>query len=221
MKLHHTESPCSRKLIHLSVAAIASLSLLLEGCASPWQTAGAAVGVTALLAQAPSTEVEQIYYLGVFDPREQVAPMIYRVRVHGQASVISLAKFASGWVPAQVADSLSSQIQYNDNGTLSVLKQDEQLKGAALQAGRRLVLFGPEGFREAPRDQRLVIIMGTNPSKYFDTVSKVLGNTAPASPAQTTDTNLTHQILSGLVDTEGQKGQIAQLLTDLTDTTSN
>jgi hypothetical protein len=202
----------------LGAASLACALLAAGGCASPWQTAGAAVGVTAAGAQAPSTEIEQIYYLGVFDPREQVPPMIYRVRVHGQASFISLARFASGWVPAQVADSLSSQIQYGDNGTLQVMKQDDQLKSSALQAGRRLVLFGPEGFREAPRDQRLVIIMGTDPSKYFAAVNKVLSKTTTNSTTQP-DPNLSAKILAGLVDSEGQTAMIGQLLKDLDQST--
>ncbi len=198
----------------LLLAFAATLPALLTGCASNLHTATLAGAATALLAQAPTTELEQIYYLGVFDPREQVPPMIYRVRVHGQASLISLCKFASGWVPAQVADSLSSQIQYGDNGNLQLVKQDDSLKASALQAGRRLVLFGPEGFREAPRDQRLVIVMSGDPSKYFAAVSQVLGKTSTTPPAQS-DSALARQILTGLMDAEGQKSQLDQLLKDL------
>ena len=38
---------------------------------------------------------------------EQVPPSVYRVRVKGQASFLSATKFASGWVPADLVDSLS------------------------------------------------------------------------------------------------------------------
>jgi hypothetical protein len=33
--------------------------------------------------------------------------------MHGQASFISFAKFASGWVPAGLVDSLGSNISFN------------------------------------------------------------------------------------------------------------
>jgi len=98
------------------------------------------------------------------------------------------------------------------------MKQDDQLKSSALQAGRRLVLFGPEGFREAPRDQRLVIIMGTDPSKYFAAVNKVLSKTTTNSTTQP-DPNLSAKILAGLVDSEGQTAMIGQLLKDLDQST--
>lgn len=53
------------------------------------------MGTTLLGARTPANEIEQIYYLGVFDPQEQLEPMVYRVRVHGQASPISGMKFGS------------------------------------------------------------------------------------------------------------------------------
>src|SRR5437879_5604100 len=78
-------------------------SLWLSGCASPAGTyALGAVGATVLGAQSPNNEIEVIYYLGVFDPQDQLPPTVYRVRVHGQASFISLTKFASGWVRAEL-----------------------------------------------------------------------------------------------------------------------
>ncbi|HYE33628.1 MAG TPA: hypothetical protein VEH27_19570, partial [Methylomirabilota bacterium] len=49
---------------------------------------------------------------------------------------------------------------------------------AKLNPGRRLVLFGPEGFREAPRDHRLVIVMGADPSGYFEAIDSALGDMA-------------------------------------------
>lgn len=55
----------------------------------------------------------------------------------------------------------------SDDGTLS-----------ELTGNRRLVLFGPEGFREAPKDHRLVIVMGMSPEDYFQAIDQALGNFA-------------------------------------------
>ena len=81
----------------ISTALVGTLAL--TGCNN--LTPGAEVALaTSFGGRAPTNEVQQIYYLGVFDPREQVPPTIYRVRVLGQAAAISRTRFASGWVPA-------------------------------------------------------------------------------------------------------------------------
>jgi hypothetical protein len=171
------------------------------------------VGVTVAGGRSPTTELEQIYYLGVFDPQEQVPPAVYRVRVRGQASFISLVHFASGWVPASVADSLTTQLEYTDSGTIKVSKEDTNAP-VSLQTGRRLVLFGPEGFREAPRDYRLVIIMSSDPSKYFQTVSQVLDAAAKAKRSDANDI-LVKQILLTLTSVEDQKNDLQRILDEL------
>jgi hypothetical protein len=186
----------------------------MAGCATPLQTAGLAVGITAAGGHSPSTELEQIYYLGIFDPQEQVPPSVYRVRVHGQASFISMAKFASGWVPASVADSLTTQIEYTDSGQIKTTKDSAQESPTSMKTGRRLVLFGPEGFREAPRDHRLVIIMGTNPSKYFQTVSQVLDAAAKAGHSESNDA-LLKQILLSVTTINTQKDDLQRMLDEL------
>ncbi|PWU21779.1 MAG: hypothetical protein C5B50_01080 [Verrucomicrobia bacterium] len=198
----------------LLLVSAAIVALLLTGCATPLQTAGLVVGVTAAGAQSPSTEMEQIYYLGVFDPQEQVPPAIYRVRVRGQASLISVAKFASGWVPASVADSLTTDLKYTDAGAIKVSKAEGDNTAVSLKTGRRLMLFGPEGFREAPRDYRLVIIMGSNPSKYFQAVSQVLDATAKAGRSDTNNA-LVKQILIQLTTMQGQKDDLQRMLDEL------
>ncbi len=154
--------------------------MILSGCATPVQTAGAVIGGTTLLgAQTPSDEIEQIYYLGVFDPQEQLPPSIYRVTVRGQSSFLNQSKFASGWVPAQLIDSLSSKA--SEDGIGSTDFTNGRPGGATdpqdrLKTGRRLVTFGPEGFREAPKDHRLVIVMGADPSAYFEAIDLALGD---------------------------------------------
>jgi hypothetical protein len=138
--------------------------------------AGVTVAATAVGSFAPDREIEQTYYLGVFDPQDQIPPALYRIRVHGQASFLSTVHFASGWVPAQVVDSLGGPIVSdpdNFNNPLSISGPTNYVSN--LKTGRRLVMFGPEGFREAPRDHRLVVVMGSNPQKYFEAIDKALG----------------------------------------------
>lgn len=156
-----------------------SLLLLLPalgaGCGSP-EAAMAVVGaggVTALGSAAVGHEIQQIYYLGVFDPREQTPSAIFRLTVRGQASAISLARFACGWVPAEVADSLNTDLSFQ-NGKIVTPSEAERKALGGIETGRRLVLFGPEGFREAPRAHRLVLVMSSNPEKYFKAVSQTL-----------------------------------------------
>lgn len=161
------------------VIAIAMFTFFMGGgCSTPGATIALAAGGTALAGIMPGNQIEQIYYLGAFDPYEQLPPAVYRVRVQGQASAISQMKFGSGWVHASVADSLNADIGFDPSAdfgkglTVAKHKSDSQ---NPINAGRRLVLFGPEGFREAPKDHRLVIVMGSSPEKYFNAVDKTMG----------------------------------------------
>jgi hypothetical protein len=124
----------------------------------------------------PSSEVEQIYYIGVFDPQEQVPPEMYRVRVHGQASAISSMSFASGWVHASLIDSLGTSIRTDmESGLTSITRGESPEEFKPFKTGRRMMMVGPEGFREAPKDHRLVIVMGASPEKYFQAIDESLG----------------------------------------------
>jgi hypothetical protein len=155
------------------LAAPCVLALALLGaCNSPWGYVGGAAGAAVLGGQAPANELHQVYYLGVFDPQEQLPQAVYRITVRGQGSFISQTKFASGWVPAAVVDTLNENITFDDKMGLKVEGADKT--DAAFLKGRRLMLFGPEGFREAPANHRLVIVMGSNPSAFFDAVGKQL-----------------------------------------------
>ena len=49
-------------------------------------------------------------------------------------------------------------------------------KDTSALSGRRLMMFGPEGFREAPRNHRLVVVMGSSPEKFFSAVDEALGH---------------------------------------------
>lgn len=70
---------------------------LTTGCNSiPQNVALGAVIGTGVGAIIPAHDIEQVYYLGSFDPQEQVPPALYRVRVRGQASIISWMKRRMG-----------------------------------------------------------------------------------------------------------------------------
>jgi hypothetical protein len=166
-----------RALVMLALVGLGS------GCTTTSDTIAAVIGGTAFLAHSPNNEIEQIYYLGVFDPQEQVPPTVYRVRVHGQASAISFTRFASGWVPAEVIDSLGTSIRFEKAGGAPNIEDTEKMNNA-LPTGRKLVLFGPEGFRSAPEDHRLVIVMGSNPEGFFRAIDESLGKVSEVKVKQ-------------------------------------
>src|SRR5579872_7109720 len=177
----------SFRYLVLSIGLLIIVSL--SGCATSGETVGLVGGLVALGAQAPTTEIQQTYYLGVFDPHEQLPPQVYRVRVHGQASFLGITKFASGWLPASMVDSLGTRVSFQDNGQDVSITKGESDANVSLTSGRRLMLFGPQGFREAPANQRLVIVMGIDPSQVFTGIDTALGKVAPlkaAGPASTT-----------------------------------
>ena len=148
------------------------------GCDLTGAVIGSVVGTTVFTGLSPSHSLEQIYYLGVFDPQEQISPSIYRVTVRGQASALSQMNFASGWMPAQLVDSLNTNIGIDrETGQITLAKGEEDHL-ADIETGRRMVLFGPEGFREAPRNHRLAIVMGSSPEKYFQAIDEALGKVA-------------------------------------------
>jgi hypothetical protein len=149
-----------------------------NGCSTEGAIIGGAIGATAALGSTPGHQLEQVYYLGTFDPQEQVPPTVYRVTVKGQASSFSLMKFGSGWVHANLVDSLNTRMSFGNKSKDSLVKFEKGSKEetAALKTGRRLVMFGPEGFREAPADHRLVIVMGSSPEEYFQAMDSVLGD---------------------------------------------
>lgn len=174
-----------RRVVARMLLALGPL-LSVSGCADPLigGTVGGVTLATLLGGRSPSHEIEQVYYLGVFDPDDQVPPSLYRLTVRGQASFISTLNFASGWVPASMIDSLGTRIQFKEKGTELEFKTGDPGQTATLKTGRRLVMFGPEGFREAPADHRLVIVMGSSPEKYFESVEQVLGAVAAAKQEQ-------------------------------------
>lgn len=151
------------------------LSAILMSCGSVERnilTSGIGMGM-----RTPSTEIEQIYYLGSFDPQGQLPPTLYRVRLHGQASILNFTRFASGWMPSNVVDTLSGNITTSEaNATIT-----SNGASTSFKTGRRLVQFGPEGFREAPANHRLVVVMGSDPSEFFQAMGAALGEVSGAN----------------------------------------
>jgi len=192
-----------------AIVGIAMLGVVSSGCASPAGTiALSVVGATLLGAQSPSNEIEAIYYLGVFDPRDQIPPTVYRVRLRGQASFISLTKFASGWVRAELIDSLNTGGRFDKNGL--TVDQTSVLGASGLQTGRRLMMLGPEGFREAPRDHRLVIVMGSDPSAFFQAVDEALGAVVQAQ-ATRQNSDLINKLFLSLAQLKGEGDRLNDL----------
>lgn len=194
--------------------SIALLAAVLQGCATTEQTVTLGVGaVTVLGGQAPTHEIQQTYYFGVFDPQDQLPPQMYRIRVHGQASFLSATQFASGWVPAQLIDSLSTSASFDNAGRVDITKENNaQLSD--LSEGRRLVLFGPQGFREAPRNHRLVIVMGSSPEEFFTAIDETVGKVSEFIQERR-NTNLTKKLFQALVIAKADRERLFELRRDL------
>lgn len=159
------------------VAVLLLVGGLSSGCSSPQLTNVGAAGATVGLGHTPTTNILQTYYLGVFDPREQLPPTIYRLRIQGQGSALAMTKFASGWVRADLLDSLSGRVELDRNEIKlgDDPKNKVRLGDDKSALNRRLVMFGPEGFREAPKNHRLVVVMGSSPETFFSSVDRALG----------------------------------------------
>ena len=180
----------------------------------------AAIGITTVAARSPWHEIEQVYYLGILDPQEQVPEAVYRVTVKGQASAMSNTKFASGWVPARFIDSLTTDVRLDARRGKSdtVLLTGGDKAGAetmaAIKTGRRLVLFGPEGFREAPRDHRLVIVMGTSPEAFFQAMDQAIGRIADVQLERDNEP-VQRQILEALIQLKDERQRFSDFQRDL------
>lgn len=207
-------SPQTRRA--LSGTAVAMSLMLITACGTlQGSIALGAIGATALGASTVTTEIEQTYYLGVFDPQDQLPPEVYRVRVHGQASFIGFTRFASGWVPAEVVDSLGSQIGFEKGSTQLKITPAAADHQSTPQPGRRLVMFGPEGFREAPKGHRLVVVMGSDPEAFFSAIDQSLGVVAQVMNEQRNDA-LARTLFEQLVLVKSQRERLADLAKDVT-----
>jgi len=201
-----------RVLLPLLISCV----VVLSGCetvAARNSTAG--ITATVALAHLPTSQVQQVYYLGVFDPRDQLPPTIYRVRVRGQASALNQTKFASGWVHSSLVDSLSSSGTYNASVGELAGKLNGNGSDRGLLTGRRLLMFGPEGFREAPKDHRLVIVMGSDPQAFFGAVDSALGTVAEVTQGITIGPEVTKALLTEVGRLRSMGKRLAEVSTAL------
>jgi hypothetical protein len=180
-----------------------------SGCSTEGVVGGVG-GATVFGAVSPTTDIEQVYYLGVFDPQEQIEPTVYRVRIRGQASALNAAKYGSGWVPAQLIDSLNTRIKFNKNTGRTEFSQGDEGTLSKLKTGRRLMMFGPEGFREAPANHRLVIVMGANPEAFFSAVDNVLGSVSQGQRDQR-NSQLNKHLFEALLKTDTEIQRLGDL----------
>lgn len=195
----------------LAMAAIAVLS----GCHTTGQTLSLAAGGTAGLALTPGSDILQTYYLGIYDPQEQLAPpQFYRVRLRGQASAMSRTKFSSGWVRADLIDSLGTQASFDAKSGKLGFEASSPGDVLKLKTGRRLMLFGPEGFREAPADHRLVVVMGSSPDKFFEAIDSTLGLVAQARYPEG-DAAYDSELVETSFQVQAQRNALARLQTTL------
>lgn len=162
------------RVVGLLSAGLLWAMLLLTGCSTVTQQAVSALTVSGSLT--PNADIQQTYYLGSFDPASQLPPSVYRIRVSGQSSILNQARFASGWYPAGLVDSLTGQLGMDvKTGTVTASGSTETTSNLT---GRGLVMFGPEGMRDAPRNHRLVVIMGSNPEQVEQAFSSALRTVA-------------------------------------------
>lgn len=81
---------------------------VFSGCTSNSKLTLGIGGTAVVGGVLPIDEIEQTYYLGVYDPQGQIPPSIFRVRVNGQSSFLNNTKFASGWAHSSLVDSFES-----------------------------------------------------------------------------------------------------------------
>jgi hypothetical protein len=185
------------------------------GCGATGNITIGAIAGTVVGAYSPAQEIEQVYYLGVFDPHDQVQPQqVYRVTVRGQASAISGMKFGSGWVHASLIDSLTTRAGFGKDDDRVSLDGGDKEQLANLKTGRRMVMFGPEGFREAPKDHRLVIVMGASPEKFFQALDESLGAVAKVRRDQV-DPAIVRKLLDERERIRGEQQRLADLEKDV------
>ena len=159
----------------------------------------------------PSFDLEQTYYLGSFDPAGQLPPTLYRIRVRGQSSMLNNTKFASSWVPAEVVDALTGSAKLDVKSGNVKIERDADSNFNINDSGRRLMQFGPEGFRSAPKGHRLVILMGSSPEKVEQAFSTALGTVALAANGASGST-VDRDALKALLDMGRDKAQLQTIL---------
>jgi hypothetical protein len=189
-----------------------ALLCVASGCSTVPQTNQAVATAAVLGSSLPSFDLEQVFYLGSFDPAGQLPPTLYRIRVRGQASFLNITKFASSWVPAEVVDALTGSLKLDSaTGNVKIERDDQSAGFNVNDSGRRLVQFGPEGFRTAPKGHRLVILMGSSPEKVEQAFASALGSVASAKSGESGNA-VDRKALATLLQMHKDKGELQELL---------
>jgi hypothetical protein len=217
MNIDRLHQPGARPRARIPLIIAFCLLLVTPGCDTPEKTigltAGLAVGTTLVGSRSPGHEIEQVYYVGMLDPQEQLPPTIYRLTVRGQASALSTVKFASGWVPANLIDTLNSSASFSEDKLHPTFTSDDTTP-VKLESGRRMVMFGPEGFRPAPKDHRLVMVMGAKADRFFQAMDEVLGSIGKVSVAEEND-QFRQQLLKEMQNVRSEMQSITRIQEDL------
>jgi hypothetical protein len=74
------------------------------------------------------------------------------------------------------------------------------------------MLFGPEGFREAPANHRLVIVMGSDPSAFFQGVDQALGIVAQATQSANAGPEIERLLWNDLARAQLQRERVELVL---------
>jgi hypothetical protein len=121
-------------------------------------------------------------------------------------------RFASGWAPANLVDSLNTNLSFNEQGMVPC-SDEEEASLSKIKTGRRLILFGPEGYREAPRNHRLVLVMSSSPQSYFSALGETLGTIADVQVKQL-DSKLHREVLDSLKEVRDEQKRLEILKDD-------
>lgn len=189
------------------------MALVLAGCDTiAHRNQGILAAGVVAASVTPSFDLEQTYYLGSFDPAGQLPPTLYRIRVRGQSSMLNQTKFASSWVPAEVVDALTGSASLNTKSGAITIGKDSDNPGFNInESGRRLMQFGPEGFRSAPKGHRLVILMGASPETVEQAFASALGSVAMASNGASGNA-VDREALKALLDMGRDKARLQAIL---------
>ncbi len=76
------------------------------------------------------------------------------------------------------------------------------------------MLFGPHGFREAPENHRLVLVMGSSPEEYFRALDTAIGE-IPQILAERKRSNLNNLLFDALSKTRDEHRQLNELAKDV------
>jgi hypothetical protein len=110
-----------------------------------------------------------------------------------------------------LVDSLAGRFVLDPNGQGEVqMFHSDSTNRVTLETGRRFWSFGPEGFRENPKDYRLVIVMGGSPDAFFKAIDHALGDMGVAQ-GQASSSTLQTKIIQQLLALEKSRVELQEV----------